>query len=79
VKSQHHKEEDDDDDDSVTNDVKGNVVLHVFRDGLLQKVISSFLTMNDKLSLIFAVSDDAEENKDDQEDEDEVESEEGAT
>mmetsp|Transcript_8333 Transcript_8333/g.14121 ORF Transcript_8333/g.14121 Transcript_8333/m.14121 type:complete len:573 (+) Transcript_8333:40-1758(+) len=62
VKSQHHIEEDDN--DSVTNDVTGNVVLHVLRNSLLQKVVSSYLTMNDKLSLIFAVSDDADDDED---------------
>lgn len=71
VKSQHHNEDDDDDDYAVTTEMTGNVVLHVLRDTLLQKVISSYLTMNDKLSLIFAVSDEAEEDQDEKDGEEE--------
>lgn len=74
VKSQHHQ--DDDDDDSVTNDVKGNVILFVLRDSLLQKTISSYLNMNDKLSLIFAVSDE-EEVKDEEENNEDKDMDEG--
>lgn len=62
VKSQHHVEEEElDEEESVANDVKGHVTLHVLRDAQLQKIISSFLSMNDKLSLIFAVSEEEEE------------------
>lgn len=77
VKSQHHQE-DEDDDDSVTNEVKGNVVLHVLRDNLLSKIISSYMTMNDKLSLIFAVSDEEEAKGEEDKDEDK-DSDEGST
>jgi hypothetical protein len=63
LKSQQHVQ--DEDEDYVTNEVNGDVVLVVLRDTLLQKTVSSFLTMNDKLSLIFAVSDeDAIEGED---------------
>lgn len=63
MKSQNHAA--DEEEDFVTNETKGSIVLNVLRDSHMQRIVSSYLSMSDKLSLIFAVSDEEETDEQD--------------
>ena len=78
VKTQHGEDDSDSDEESVTVEARGSVVLYVLRNLSLQKHITSYLSVNDKVSLIFATSDDNEGEDEEDEEEDGVDEEKGS-